>query len=493
MRLAFAYIRRSSYKQQENNSVEIQKQHIQEFAKRNQLNVPDEFIFIEDVTSAFSKRADQRKQLMELGKKMIEMKVPIVIFYDVSRMDRTGYSFTIDFYRPMLEKLPGLEVYTTKSSEPLNPEDVNVKMDFLLFQYESEIKSERAIGCITSDLEKGLKIRPGSTTPYGYSQIKKKLHPNEDADVVSFIFFLSAWGQSLQKIAFLLNEAKIPSPKGSKWRPSTIDNILKNPIYLGNLTWEVPKRKEGQKHYTFENTHQPIINEFLFNLNQQNKKLQESYGRIDTPFLFLNKIRCRHCHQLLITQNGSTKRNGTNYQYHYYVCKHCQYKVNAQDVHEKLVPLILNHVHQFISSDQAKQQTLEFLQQMEGNVKELVLKTESVIQNLTPKKEMAKKMTDRELELQINSSLQHHQDLLIDYQNCLVNLIKTYKAVESDQYFPRFNDILDCNLGTNEKRLILLYFVDFILLSTDQQPYIQYKTNIFDELASFSMDRLSKQ
>lgn len=115
MKFAFGYVRRSSYKQQENNSVEIQKQHILEFAKRNEIFVPEELIFIEDVTSAYSKRAAQRKQLMKLGEKMVELNIPTLIFHDISRMDRTGYSFTIDFYRPMLEKMPELEVYTTDS------------------------------------------------------------------------------------------------------------------------------------------------------------------------------------------------------------------------------------------------------------------------------------------------------------------------------------------------------------------------------------------
>jgi site-specific DNA recombinase len=54
MTFAFGYILRSSYKQQENNSVEIQKAHIQEFARRKKWSVPDEFIFIEDVTSAYT-------------------------------------------------------------------------------------------------------------------------------------------------------------------------------------------------------------------------------------------------------------------------------------------------------------------------------------------------------------------------------------------------------------------------------------------------------
>lgn len=153
MKLAFGYIRRSSYKQQENNSVEIQKSHIQEYAHRNGMEVPDDFIFIEDVTSAFSKRASKRKELMRLMHQIVESGIPRVIFYEESRIDRTGYSFVLDFYRPLQEKLPNIEVYTTNSNEPLNPDNPETKIAFLLYRQESEIKSERAIGSLVADFK----------------------------------------------------------------------------------------------------------------------------------------------------------------------------------------------------------------------------------------------------------------------------------------------------------------------------------------------------
>ena len=99
--LAFAYIRRSSYKQQQNHSVETQKIRILDFAQKNGLLIPDEFIVIEDVTSAFSKKASQRKALMRLKEQMIETGINYVVFNEESRMDRTGYTFVLDFYRPL--------------------------------------------------------------------------------------------------------------------------------------------------------------------------------------------------------------------------------------------------------------------------------------------------------------------------------------------------------------------------------------------------------
>lgn len=488
MKLAFGYIRRSSYKQQENNSVEIQKQHIQEFAKRNQLFVPDELIFIEDVTSAYSKRAAQRKQLMKLGEKMIEMNIPTVIFYDISRMDRTGYSFTIDFYRPMLKKLPELEVYTTDSNKPLDPNDTSIKMNFLLFQHESEVKSERAVGNLTTFLESKETFRPGSKTPYGYNQIKKQKHqqqlePNENADIVSLIFFLSSWGKSLQKIATILNEAGIPSPKGGDWRSSTVENILKNPVYTGKLIWDVHKRKDdGQKQFIFEKSHQPIINEFHLQLIKQNNHLQKTFGRIDTPFLFLNKVKCRHCEQFLRTHNGSTKRNADKYYYHYYVCKNCGYKVDIQDVHNRFIPLILTRVKELISTKEIIPKTLAFIKEMNKEVEQSIETKKHLLQKLEEKLKIAKDLKDRELELKISEFIQQHKESLKEYTICKENLKVTYQLVETDKFFSRFTEILDHQLGLDEKRLIILYFVDYLVLSTDQEPQIHFKSNIFSNL-----------
>lgn len=483
MKLAFAYIRRSSYKQQDNNSVEIQKQHIKEFAKRNNLNVPDEFIFIEDVTSAYTKRASQRKMLMYLGDKMIELNISNVIFHDVSRMDRTGYSFAIDFFRPMREKIPDLEVYTTKSDKPLDLEDPSVQLNFLLFQYESEIKSERAIGTLLTDLENEEKIRPGSKVPYGYQQVNKQLTPNDNADIVSFIFFLSTWGYSLKKIASLLNNAQIPSPKGRVWGTSTIENILKNTAYTGNLTWKVPKRKDsGKTCFILENTHEPLINDYLPQLVTQNKMLQKLYGRLDTPFLFLNKIKCKHCNETLVTQNGSTKRKEIVYKYEYYVCKSCDYKVPSKEVHDKYIPLVLKHVKKLASTNDTVYQTLKYIDEMTTEVENFILTTEENLIKLSEKHNLAKKMNDRELEIHILKLKEEYKFSLIEYINCQKRLIDLYQLVESTQFFSRFDEILDCHLGINEKRLLILYFVDSLFMGIDQESHIHFKSNVFSEL-----------
>lgn len=358
-------------------------------------------------------------------------------------------------------------------------------MNFLLFQHESEVKSERAIGNLTSDLENEATFRPGSKTPYGYNQIEKQLQPNANADIVTFIFFLSSWGKSLQKIALILNEAKIPSPKGGIWRSSSVENILKNPVYLGDLIWDVHKRKDnGQKQFYFEKAHKPIVSHFYLELINQNNQLQKTFGRIDTPFLFLNKVKCRQCNQNLYTTNGSTKRNGVKYSYHYYVCKNCGYKYDIDEVHDKFVPLVLKHIKELISSKWIIPNTLTLINDMCKNIEQSIETKNQLIKKLEEKLKIAQSLKDRELEVKVIEFLQQHKVSLKEFSTCKENLKTSYQLVKNDQFFSRFDEILEHQLGQSEIRLVILYFVDYLILSDQSEPGLIFKSNIFSDLVN---------
>ncbi|MCP8971368.1 recombinase family protein [Ectobacillus ponti] len=483
MNTAFGYIRRSSYKQLENNSVELQKARIKEFAERKGLIVPDEFIFIEDATSAFSKRASQRKELMRLKHRMLESNIPHVIFSEISRMDRTAYTFVQDFYLPLSKHMPDLAVYTTDADHPWDPSDPKVQLALLLFRQESEIKSERALGCLMSDLENETVKRPGSAIPYGYDQKNKQLVPNCAADVVTFIFFLHSWGISINKIASTLNEAAIPSPNGGTWRTSTIENILKNPAYTGQIVWEVRKGKKKDT-YTFDHSHEALVDRFLLHLIDTNLKLQKEYGRLETPFLFLNKLVCQQCHSALETQNGSTKRNGKKYVYQDYVCKGCGYKLEMNEVHSSLLPRVLRHVQDMTVSEQVKERTVQYLATVEQALEEAISNCESDLDKLDRKGCIAREQNDREFAflvmdeqkrvLHLKSSYEHSQDVLADL----------HEAIQSDMFFTRFDHLLESQLDNAETRLIVLYFVDEIQVAPQRPAQIIFQENPLQHLVA---------
>ena len=272
--LAFAYIRRSSYKQQQNHSVETQKIRILDFAQKNGLLIPDEFIVIEDVTSAFSKKASQRKALMRLKEQMIETGINYVVFNEESRMDRTGYTFVLDFYRPLYQHFGKVYVYTTESNQVWSPDDQHVKIAFIIYHRESTMKSERAVGDLKSYLDSENGKRPGSKVPFGYKQIDKKLIPDEKSQIVSFIYYLHSWGHSMGQISNYLNSANIPSASNGQWAISSIESILKNKVYTGTLQWSIKKGKEAGT-FTFPSSHHPIVSEALTKLIRLNHQLQQ--------------------------------------------------------------------------------------------------------------------------------------------------------------------------------------------------------------------------
>ena len=478
MNLAFGYIRRSSYKQQDNNSVEIQKSHIQAFARRNGMEVPDDLIFIEDVTSAFNKRASQRKELMRLLQALVESTIPRVIFYEESRMDRTSYTFVLDFYRPLKEKIPNIEVYTTNSDESFNPDNPHTKIALLLYRQESEIKSERAIGSLITNLQDTKIMRPGAKVPYGYNQVKKKLIPNQESEIVTFIFHLHSWGYSMSKTASILNEALIPSPQGKSWRSSTVEYILKNPVYTGVIVWNIQKRQK--QSFEFKDYHEPLINQFFVQINENNIKLQNQFGRLDTPFIFLNKLSCAQCNQSLLTQNGSTTRKGKKYYYQYYVCKHCSYKLELNEVHDILLPRIFKHVQELACSENIKSSTIDYLNKINESLEENIVNSEQSLDKLISNGSIAKEQNDRELELILQSVQFKTANSLKSLLNSRHILEDLFEAVQSNLFFDRFKQILELQLGDAEKRLICLYFVDKVLVSPEQPLQVLYQENPFE-------------
>lgn len=476
--LAFAYIRRSSYKQQQNYSVETQKARILDFAANKGLSIPEEFIIIEDVTSAYSKKASQRKALMKLKEQMIETNINTVIFNEESRMDRTGYTFVLDFYRPLLNHFGEVNVYTTESSNVWSPDDQHVKIAFILYHQESIIKSERAIGDLKTHLQSEAGKRPGSKVPYGYSQRDKKLTPNSNSEVVSFIYYLHSWGYSMGYITDCLNTADIPSASNGKWAVSSIESILKNKVYTGTLEWNIRKGKEAET-FTFLSSHEPLVCQLQLGLIDLNYQLQQTYGRLNTPFLLLNKLCCTNCQQTLACKNASTKRENKIYKYQYYICNQCSYKWPIDELHKVVLKKLIRFINQLLTDENQintiKQSFLDYLEFFEESINAV----EQKIDHLLTKERLAKANSDQkllDLIMDKNKQLIEEREILQSKQNILEIL---YDSLLNGTLLERFELITEKSLHPQEWRLLILYFVESITVSTSSLPIIRFSSDIF--------------
>ncbi|MEK5440082.1 MULTISPECIES: recombinase family protein [Paenibacillus] len=156
----------------------------------------------------------------------------------------------------------------------------------------------------------------GSYTPYGYQRVNKKLNLASDdtPSIVQKIFNLYQEGiLGMQAIANLLNDKMVPTPAqkhGRKrgntlWGQSTIEYILTNPVYVGDLVAQREqaaalgsskrKKKNKEEQVIMENNHPPLISREQFQVVQDLIQ-RRSHNKVSgLPNLFTHLMFCADC------------------------------------------------------------------------------------------------------------------------------------------------------------------------------------------------------
>lgn len=160
--------------------------------------------------------------------------------------------------------------------------------------------------------------------PYGYQKDSIENHSikicREEAEVVQMIFSFALNGKTLYEIAKFLNQKKIPTrTKTALWNTSTINQILKNTFYIGEMLYDKYKtEKVGDKSFLkareewkcIPNHHKPIIEKEVFekvqnltrrkkekDFSKQNRKPYQK--KIVKSSLFVGKLICGVCQKKL--------------------------------------------------------------------------------------------------------------------------------------------------------------------------------------------------
>ncbi|MEK5379211.1 recombinase family protein [Niallia sp. FSL W8-0635] len=476
-KLAVASIRRSSHKQEGNQSFEIQTLAIKEYAEKKGYYLPNEFIFYDDAQSAYRKSASSRKGLNMMKEIVLSQDVSAIIFYDFSRIDRKIYSFVSEFYSDVITKKPHLKFYTTTKEDEWTPADLDVKLQLIIANGESNDKSRRTVDAQKTDLES--EVRPGSTVPFGYQQIHKKLVPDENAPVVFFIYYLASWGHSIQKITNVLNEAGIPSPTKKQWRTSSIENILKNPVYMGHLSWTFRRKHISQNKHLIEHSHNAIVPGIFYKLIDVNRELKKKYNKLETPFLFGGLLVCKNCGNHLIHRNSSTRKKGIKYSYFKYFCTTCSYEMDINLLNEKLLGYIQQQLSMSvkINTGTVTNTLKEYIVSLQEQMDLLKAKEQLVLAN-----EMVAKIHQQN---QLNSVF---RNVLSKLKNEIIQIEQSIREIEIlltpselEVFLNSFQNINICKLSMTEQRLIVLNFVNEIAIHFKSENNfefdIQFKVN----------------
>lgn len=238
------YCRVSTQNQKDEGTIEIQKIALGKYAKAKGIKIVSIF---ED--NGVSGSLHERQGLNSMFDYLEENKgITGVVIYKLDRLARDLY-----LQEHLIRQLEQLNVKLVSTHEDNLDSDDPMRKAFRQF---SGIVAELEKGFILMRLSGGRDKKAseggwaGGRTPYGYTAENKdiQLEPGMSSVVSSIYAMRKAKHMSLRDIAGYLNELGVPTAAGKQWYASTVQYILKNPIYRGVLKFKehASERKDLQ-------------------------------------------------------------------------------------------------------------------------------------------------------------------------------------------------------------------------------------------------------
>ncbi|MDF2605846.1 MAG: hypothetical protein K0S34_36 [Bacillales bacterium] len=477
--MVLAYIRYSDLKQGDKNSVEIQMSSINKMAESHNKSIPHENIFIERGKSAYKNKAEDREILMKLKKKIESNpdEPAYVYFYDISRIDRTAFSFVQNFLIPLRDVNPNVVFYEASKARVFDPDDITIKFELALAYNESNKKSMSITDSQDALLKR--KERPGGKTPFGYSLENKKLVPNEkDSYIVFFIFYLASWGYSDKEIAKILNTEELHGSQGKEWSNSSITKILNNEAYIGNLKWQFKERRATK--FSFSDVHEPLITTFLYNLVMEIKQKKDFLVRLDTPFSLYKLLFCKTCNEMLVGENWTTKKNGTSYTSMVYKCKNCQINIDINLVHQE----VIKETGKFINST-FRNEITESAIEINNHITELeneLLVQQSFLDKVNVNRNYIKDIKIMSIRNAYFNTKKRLETKIDSIESEITKLRKYIDSEELEFFFDRFNKNMFETLTRTELRFTFAMLIEKVTLSSNGEIYPYFNHNPFKTL-----------
>ncbi|URZ02040.1 recombinase family protein [Clostridium felsineum] len=301
-----AYCRVSTSSDEQLISLDAQKAHYEKYIKSN-----DEWEYAglyhdEGVTGT---KKDVRDGLLSLIADCEKDMIDLIITKSISRFCRN----TADCLE-LVRKLLDLNVYIIFEKENINTGSMESELMLSILsslaESESVSISENEKWSIKKRFQNGTYII--SYPPYGYANINGEMViVEEQAEVVRQIFADTLAGKSTYVIAKDLNERGIPSKKGSKWNSGSVNAIIRNEKFTGDVIFQKTYTDSSfnrhinygeQDQYLCTGHHEAIVSYEVFNkaneiMSQRGKEKGngENTQRYQNRYGFSGKIRCGEC------------------------------------------------------------------------------------------------------------------------------------------------------------------------------------------------------
>lgn len=261
MKTACAYIRVSTDKQEE-LSPDAQKRLLIDFAKKNNMSLLAENIYIDNGISG--KKADKRPEFLKMIglAKSKEHPFDVILVWKFSRFARNQEESIV--YKSLLKKN---HVEVVSVSEPLVDGPFGTLIERII-EWMDEYYSIRLSGEVIRGMtEKALRGGYQSSLPLGYKMNKDTGVPyiyEDEAVIVRKIYADYTAGHSYLEIARKLNSLGYKTKRGAAFEGRTIEYILSNPFYNGSVRWNRQKHddhtiKSVNEWIIAQGKHEPLI------------------------------------------------------------------------------------------------------------------------------------------------------------------------------------------------------------------------------------------
>ena len=313
------YLRVSTEDQaREGFSLPEQKERLETFCKFKGYEIVD---YYKDAGIS-AKTGNYRPEFERLKEDIKSKRINTIIALKLDRITRSIFD-----WEKLMTFLDENDAYIDCANDEVNTTNANGKMVSRLLmsvsQNEIERTSERTKVGLAGAIKQG---HLPSQAPLGYKHENKKLVIDYSTkDVVVRIFELYYNGNSYQTISNILNEEQVLGK--TNWRDSTITAILENEVYKGDFV-----HGKRTKHPTYyETVVEPLVSKEMWkDCQAQKKKNSRAYQRTLT-YLFLQKIRCPRCNNLM-GGKATKKKNGNVY--YYYYCNDCKLNLKENVIEE---------------------------------------------------------------------------------------------------------------------------------------------------------------
>lgn len=326
MRTGALYIRVSTDDQTE-YSPDAQKRLLLDYAKKNDIVVSNEYIYLDEGISG--RRASKRPAFMRMIATAKQKPKPfdVILVHKFDRFSRNREDSIV--YKSLLRKECGIQVISI--TEQIEDDKFSVILEAMLeamAEYYSLNLSDEVKKGMT---EKAMRGEYQAAAPLGYKMVDKKLVPDaETADIIRMIYDKYLNGMSEFAIARLLNDMGIRTIRGNRFDNRGVTYILQNPVYHGYVRWNVGRNNlratisGSEDMIVAKGDHEPLISKETYELALAKKKAEykprkakpTEYGK----HWLSGILKCSDCGSSL-TYHSS--RKGGNFQCTKYIHGNC--------------------------------------------------------------------------------------------------------------------------------------------------------------------------